>query len=84
MKAARALETTKNRKPVPRFISEQYKGGARGFKATKRRQLKALVKAYDDLKLGSAYLPGFPTHMSMIAKGIASLREELAEKKWGR
>jgi hypothetical protein len=83
MKTHAGTENVK-RKPIPRYVAEQYEGGARGFKATKRRQLKALIKAYEDLRGGSAYLPGFPTHMSLIAQGIASLKAELAEKKWGR
>jgi hypothetical protein len=79
-----STDKSKGRKPIPRFVAEQYEGGARGFKATKRRHLKALIKAYEELRCGCAHLPGFPHHMSMIAKGIAMLSEELAEKKWGR
>ena len=79
-----ARSTKGAKKRIPPYIAEKYKGGSRGFKATKRRQLKALEKAFCELRLGCAHIPGYPSHVSNIAHGIRELKEATCEKAWGR
>ena len=57
----------------------------RRFKATKRAQLRAVLKAPDDLRDGSLYLPygGYETLMSVSVRA-EQLRRLLSAKAWGR
>ena len=70
---------------VPRHIAEQYDGGARGFRTAKRRQLRALVKALEELRLGCAYFPDNGIRaVEAIAKQAKDLRRSLSIESWGR
>lgn len=79
------MTTLRMLKPVkiPAYIVEKY-GSARRFKETKRRQLIALEKALDALRIGCAFLPTRATRVDAIAAEVESLRQELSVKEWGR
>lgn len=68
---------------IPDYVSRQY-GGVRKFKATKRAQIKGLIKAANELRLGCAF---FPNRSGQKATQIYQLLKELADecsaKKWG-
>jgi hypothetical protein len=75
----------KKRKRIPIYVAQQYEGGARGFKMTKRLQLKALDKAYGELRIGCVFFPdeGYK-EMDVIEKALDALLAKLSEKNWGR
>lgn len=70
--------------PVPKFISKQYKGGARGFRREKRRQLRELNKALNALRKGCMYFPSGARHVHEISLRIAALFDDLSRKNWGQ
>lgn len=57
---------------------------ARAFKAEKRRHLRVLKRALDDLRMGCAYFPSGTIHVERIAHEIEELTRELSAKEWGR
>lgn len=78
------LETAKHKR-IPHYVTKQYEGGARGFKKTKREQLKALNAAYGALRVGCVYLPeGGLAQVNAIEKALDELGVLLCEKNWGR
>lgn len=54
----------------------------RQFKALKRYQLKAILKALNDYCMGCAYCPEFD--IGEIEKKLQELRKLLSVKNWGR
>ena len=83
-KSATGTETAK-RTRIPQYVAKQYEGGARGFKKAKREQLKALNRAYGDLRVGCVFFPvGGGEEMDAIEKHLDRLGELLCEKAWGR
>ena len=81
LKNASPLNRT-NRK-IPRFVTMQYDGGAKGFKATKRRQLKALKKAFEEMRTGCVWLPCGTGPINAIFAAIVEMEDALSSKKWG-
>lgn len=70
--------------PVPEYVAKQYEGGARGFRAEKRRQLRALEKAYIELRIGCAFFPGGQNSMDDIEVALNELQTALSVKNWGK
>jgi hypothetical protein len=56
---------------------------ARSFKAQKRRDLRALVKAADEFRMGCAYVPDQDAVSSLFA-AIECLQSAMSAKIWGR
>ena len=48
---------------------------ARAFKAKKRADLRAFVKAYDELRMGCAYFPNGDGEMGCIHEAFESLEK---------
>jgi hypothetical protein len=57
---------------------------ARTFKAEKRRHLREVKRAVDQLRLGCAYFPGGSHRVDAISDQIEELQRELSAKEWGR
>lgn len=55
----------------------------RAFKAKKRGELKAVLKAMSVLRLGCAYMPGYE-QFDKIEQYLSELKRETSEKQWGR
>jgi hypothetical protein len=72
-----------NRKAIPQFVTKQYRGGAKGFKATKRSQLKALRKAFEEFRTGCVWLPCGTGPVNQIFAAICELQEAVSSKSWG-
>ena len=68
---------------VPKFIASRYGSGARGFRAEKRRQMRALEKAYKELRNGSAYFPSGIPQMTALESAIESVKQDISRKNWG-
>ena len=70
---------------VPKYVADQYPGGRRGFKATKRRDLRAAIKALEELRLGCACFPdGGSVHVEYAARALASIHKQINARRWGR
>lgn len=85
-KAAKVLASPipERRMPtIPKYVVEQY-GSARGFRATKRSQLKAVRVAMDKAFMGCAFFPGGSAVAQRIRDSIAALTTDLSVKSWGR
>jgi hypothetical protein len=68
--------------PVPKWLAKEY-GGAHEFRSLKRHQLRDLVKALDELRMGCAYFPCHEFPIDKIAEQVAILKDALSVKKWG-
>ena len=69
---------------IPDFVADQYAGRRRGFKQTKRKNLRALRRALNDLRMVCAYFPEGATRVDVIDQQIKALEWELSLKSWGR
>lgn len=69
---------------VPKFVTEQYEGGARGFRAEKRRQLAAVKKAVEELRTGCAFFPCAEHPVNKIDEQLCILTAALSVKNWGK
>lgn len=71
-------------KEYPDFLRPQY-GNCRQFKAQKRRELRALRKAFVELRWASAFVVR-PAQdpLDQIKKSIEELEKLLSVKEWGR
>ena len=72
------------KKRVPPYIAEQYRGGARQFKAERRKALKRVESAFNELRRGSMWFPTCYKHVDRIDKSLAAIREDISAKNWGR
>ena len=70
---------------VPKFITEQYPGGAREFKSERRQALIKAKKAVKDLSFGISYAPA-DSLLACIQAEVAldRLSHLLSIKNWGR
>lgn len=68
---------------IPDYIADQY-GGRRGFKATKRAEIRAALKALGDLQCGAAYLPSGSAKVTAAREELLALLDECSARKWGR
>ena len=55
----------------------------RDFRTLKRRQIKTLLSALNELRIGCVYLPGY-RHIGQLADKVKQLHGLLSAKKWGR
>lgn len=60
-------------------------GSSRAYKKTKRKQLRILKRALDDLRMGCAYFPvSGASLVKVISQQVETLEWELSAKAWGR
>jgi hypothetical protein len=69
---------------IPAYISEQYPGGARQFKAERRKALKQVWTAFRDLRRGSAWFPSGHGEIDKIFRSLRAIGDDICEKNWGR
>lgn len=68
---------------MPRHILRMY-GTSRAFKAQKRRDLRALFKAFGDFRRGCAFVPGSHEPVREIEKALVRLYNGARVANWGR
>ncbi len=56
----------------------------RQFKQLKRKQLKSVLKAWDDFRSGCFYCPGYPRDTTDVDDILRRLKRDLSAKNWGR
>lgn len=71
------------KKPIPKSVAQLY-GSARAFRQTKRRALRQLIKALDELRLGCAHYPNGARAVEAINYEATLLQQELSVENWGR
>ena len=64
----------------PSFVE----GTHREWKAKKRSEFDAVIRAYDKFQLGCAFIPGYVEHRKRISADLASWREKMSVRNWGR
>ncbi len=56
---------------------------ARDFRAKKRTELRKVIKALDDLRLGCAFTPAYQNILS-IDRLLSDSKELMNQKNWGK
>jgi hypothetical protein len=56
----------------------------RKFKEQKRKELRAVIKAYEKFRLGCAYVPGFHSNAKNLAESLEGWKDSMNLKNWGR
>lgn len=57
---------------------------ARAFKSEKRKQLREVLRAMEQLRSGCAYFPNGHQPVVAIKDQLEALAKELSAKEWGR
>lgn len=70
-------------KKIPRFISQQYRNGARGFRVQHRQALRTAAKALELAMSGCAYAPSYE-HLRIARKEIDDAIEATRPANWER
>jgi hypothetical protein len=70
-------------KKIDPFVAKQY-GGAHGFRAAKRAELRTMRSALELLRSGCAYLPNGSEKVMQISRLLTELQDECSVKNWGR
>lgn len=83
MKSVFLTDTTKVH-PLPKHITEQYDGGSREFKASKRDLLRRVRREWDDFRIGCAYMPGGAKRVTQVDALLKEIAAAISEKTWGR
>jgi hypothetical protein len=79
------LETKLPRHPMaPAWLLKREGLTPRQWKARKRREAKELEMALGVYRMGCAYTPASTSFVGEIARNIATIRQELSVKSWGR
>ena len=69
---------------APDWLLEREKITQRQWRIRKRRDLKQLIAAFDEYRMGCAYCPGKNMEVGAIEKLLNELKESHSIKKWGR
>lgn len=69
---------------APDWLLEREKITQRKWRQMKRRDLRKLIAAFDQYRMGSAYCPGTNGEVGAIGKLLNELKESHSIKKWGR
>jgi hypothetical protein len=56
----------------------------RQFRQMKRKQLKAVLKAWKKFRSGCAYCEGYPHNISEAGRYLERIIKDLSIKNWGR
>ncbi len=73
----------RNKDDIPEHIQERF-GGSRQFKAIKRRQCRATLKALDQLRFGCAFIPDGATLVTAAREALTRLQNGMKVSNWGR
>jgi len=57
---------------------------SREYKVLKRKQIRAVEKAVNDLRTGSVCLPDYPNSITSLSHDVSVLKESMSVKNWGR
>lgn len=71
-------------KRVPKFIAEGFHDGSHGFRKSKRRSIRAILRQIDFLCLGCAYFPNGNKDVDILRRAAERIKEDVSVKKWGR
>lgn len=64
------------------YWSKEYKS-ARHFRSIKRKQVRTVLKAIDDLRVGCAYTPA-QDHIDLAEHHLEEARDRMRVKEWKR
>jgi hypothetical protein len=69
---------------VPRWLLEKEGCTLRQWKARKRSELRAAIKAFESYRMGCAYCNGGDGEVGAIDTALESLKSRISVKRWGR
>lgn len=61
-----------------------YNGTMRQWKSKKRKELRAVLKAVEEFRLGCAYTPCYPDPAHTLDTLLKEMERKLSVKYWGR
>jgi len=70
-------------KRVPKFLADQF-GGSQAYRAKKRKEARAALKAIDKLRFGCAYFPGGKFDVAIAEEAIIRVIKDISSRNWGR
>lgn len=70
-------------KRIPKHVVAVY-GSAHAFRAEKRKQVRAAIKAVDALRMGCAFFPCTERPVEAAALALENIRRSLTVKEWGK
>lgn len=69
---------------APDWLLKREKITQRQWRQIKRRDLRNLISAFDEYRMGCAHCPGTNGAVGVIGKLLNELKESHSIKKWGR
>lgn len=69
---------------APRWLLQREGITQRQWKSRKRRELKAIIKAFENYRMGCAYCPGTDGEVGELQHLLERLKDSHSVKKWGR
>ena len=71
-------------KPVPKFIAEKFHDGSHGFRKSKRRAIRGILRQIEFLRLGCLYFPSGNKDVALLQKIAERIKADVSIKNWGR
>ncbi len=69
---------------IPDFVLENTGTfSSRKFKSLKRKQLRIVSKAVDNLRAGCAYFPNGLNNIEIITEHVERIKYDISVKNWG-
>ena len=78
------MAKAKEKKQAPEWLLKRGGITQRQWKARKRQELKAVIKAFDTYHCGCAFTPGTSGEVGIIDEQLEKLRALHSVKQWGR
>ena len=67
---------------IPKWLLEQEGLTARQWRIRKRRELRVLIKAFEQFGFGCGFTPA--RDLALMAQMLEKWKQELGVKRWGR
>lgn len=71
-------------KRVPKFIAEKFHDGSHGFRKSKRRSIRSILRQIAFLRLGCAYFPSGNKDVATLQKIAERIKADISVKNWGK
>jgi len=56
----------------------------RQWRQQKRQELRKVIKAWEQYRLGCAYAPGYPDHINTVDHILNDMKRQLSQMNWGK
>ena len=69
---------------APRWLLDKLGITQRQWKSKKRKELKQLIKLFENYRLGCFYCPNYDTEIQDLERVLEQMKESHSVKNWGR